>query len=97
MRVKYMPKWYQNLIQGSQANMEDTQYCLIEDDKIVKGPCYPPRYHDGIKDFDRQPNNVLSSYGWIPVNVPILGDNQKMGELVLRDGWVDQLAVDKDI
>ena len=77
--------------------MEDTLYCLIEDEKIVKGPCYPLRNHDGIKNFDRQPNQLLAQYGWLPVNVPILGENQKLGELIVRYGFVDQLAIDKDI
>ena len=77
--------------------MEDIKYCLVEDGEIKEGPCYPPRYFEGIKDFDRSPNVILKQYGWIPVNVPILGDNQKLGDLIVRDGWVDQIAVDKEI
>lgn len=77
--------------------MEDTLYCLVKKEKIVKGPCYPPRQHDGIKNFDRQPNQLLKQYGWVPVNMPILGENQKYGELVLMGDWVNQIAVDRNI
>lgn len=75
--------------------MEDTLYCEVKEGKIVKGPCYPPRRHDGIDNFDRQSNHILREYGWLPVNIPILGENQKLGELIVYDVWIDQKAINK--
>jgi hypothetical protein len=75
--------------------MEDTLYCLVKEDKIVKGPCNPPRSHNGIINFDRQSNHILKEYGWLPVNIPVLGENQKFGNLVVYDSWINQLAIDE--